>query len=153
MLGGCVACWRGGRRHVLSAINVEAAWLGGLYARLGPLVYAPGHKPRDNSGHCMTRSGHVLAPDPFLRRGPPRLETLPMLRPSRGSGIPSWGPGLVYIGVRCLPAGSGPSDEHRHVHPFLATRRSWTCPLGTILHVVLRHCTGAAPLCSSRRYP
>jgi hypothetical protein len=30
MLGGRVARWRGGRRHVLSAINVEAARLSGL---------------------------------------------------------------------------------------------------------------------------
>jgi hypothetical protein len=30
MLGGRVARWRGGRRRVLSAINVEAARLGGL---------------------------------------------------------------------------------------------------------------------------
>jgi hypothetical protein len=153
MLGGRVARWRGGRRRVLSAINVEAARLGGLYARLGPLVYVSGHKPRDSRGQCRTRSGHVPVPDPYLRRGPPRPGTLPMLRPSRGSGIPSWGPGLVCLGVRCLPVGSGPSDEHRDVLPFLATWRSWTYPLGAILHVVLRRCTGAAPLCSSRRYP
>jgi hypothetical protein len=38
LLGGCVARWRGGRRRVLSAINAEAARLGGLYARLGPMV-------------------------------------------------------------------------------------------------------------------
>jgi hypothetical protein len=38
MLGGLVARWRGGRRCVLSAINAQAARLGGLYARLGPLV-------------------------------------------------------------------------------------------------------------------
>jgi hypothetical protein len=38
MLGGRVARLRGGRRRVLSAINVDAARLGGLYARLGPLV-------------------------------------------------------------------------------------------------------------------
>jgi hypothetical protein len=37
LLGGRVTRWRGGRRRVLSAINAEAAQLGGLYARLGPL--------------------------------------------------------------------------------------------------------------------
>ena len=70
MLGGRVARWRGGRRRVLSAINAEAARLGGLYARLGPLVYVSGHKPRGGSGQCRTRSGHVPAPDPYLHRGP-----------------------------------------------------------------------------------
>jgi hypothetical protein len=105
MLGGRVACWRGGKRRVLSAINAEAARLGGLYARLGPLVYVSGHKPRGSSGQCRTRSGHVPALDPYLRRGPPRPGTLPTLGPSKGSGIPSWGPGLVCIGVRCPSAG------------------------------------------------
>jgi hypothetical protein len=105
MLGGRVACWRGGRRCILSAINAEAARLGGIYARLGPLVYVSGHKPRGRSGQCRTRSGHVPAPDPYLRRGPPRPGTLPMLGPSRGSGIPSWGPGLVSIGVWCTSMG------------------------------------------------
>jgi hypothetical protein len=105
MLGGRVARWHGGRRRVLSVMNVEAARLGRLYARLGPLVYVSGHKPHDSRGQCKTRSGHVPAPDPYLRRGPPRPGTLPMLRPSRGSSIPSWGLGLVCLGVRCLPAG------------------------------------------------
>jgi hypothetical protein len=35
---------------VLSTINAEVARLGGLYARLGPLVYVSGHKPRGSSG-------------------------------------------------------------------------------------------------------
>jgi hypothetical protein len=50
MLRGHVARQHGGRRHVLSAINTEAARLYGPYARLGPLAYVPGLKPRGSSG-------------------------------------------------------------------------------------------------------
>jgi hypothetical protein len=50
MLRGHVACQRGGRRRVLSAINAVAARLDGPYVRLGPLAYVAGHKPRGSSG-------------------------------------------------------------------------------------------------------
>jgi hypothetical protein len=39
---GRVARQRGGRRRVLSAINVETAQPYGPYARLGPLAYVTG---------------------------------------------------------------------------------------------------------------
>jgi hypothetical protein len=50
MLRGHVARQHGVRRHVLSAINAEAARLYGPYVGLGPLAYVTGHKPRGNSG-------------------------------------------------------------------------------------------------------
>jgi hypothetical protein len=50
MSRGLVACLCGGRRHVLSAINAEAARLHGPYVRLGPLAYVTCHKPFDNCG-------------------------------------------------------------------------------------------------------
>jgi hypothetical protein len=50
MLRGNVARQRGGRRRVVSTINVEAARLYGPYVRLGPLAYVTGLKPRGSSG-------------------------------------------------------------------------------------------------------
>jgi hypothetical protein len=50
MSRGLVACLRGGRRRVLSAINAEAAQLYGPYVRLGPLAYVMGHKPCGSRG-------------------------------------------------------------------------------------------------------
>jgi hypothetical protein len=47
---GHVTRQRGGRRHVLSAINAEAERLYGPYVRLGPLDYVTSHKPHDSSG-------------------------------------------------------------------------------------------------------
>jgi hypothetical protein len=44
MSRGLVACLRGGRRRVLSAINAEAARLYGPYVRLALLAYVTGHK-------------------------------------------------------------------------------------------------------------
>jgi hypothetical protein len=52
---GHIARQRGGRRRVLSAINAEAARLYGHYARLGPLAYVTGHKPRSSSGSSPGR--------------------------------------------------------------------------------------------------
>jgi hypothetical protein len=84
MLGGRVACWRGGRRRVLSAINAEAARLGRLYARFGLLVYVLGHKPRGSSGRSKdkvwtrvstgppTYVGVLLVPGPCQCWGLPR---------------------------------------------------------------------------------
>jgi hypothetical protein len=45
MLRGRVACQRGGRRHVLFAINAKTAQLYGPYVRLGLLAYVTSHKP------------------------------------------------------------------------------------------------------------
>jgi hypothetical protein len=50
MSRGLVACLRGGRRCVLSAVNAEAARLYGPYVRLGPLAYVTGHKPCGSHG-------------------------------------------------------------------------------------------------------
>jgi hypothetical protein len=50
MSRGLVACLCGGRRHVLSSINVVAAQLYGPYVRLGPLAYVTRHKSFGNSG-------------------------------------------------------------------------------------------------------
>jgi hypothetical protein len=55
MLRGHVARQRGGRRRVLSTINVEATRLYGPYVRLGPLAYVTGHKPHDSSGSLPER--------------------------------------------------------------------------------------------------
>jgi hypothetical protein len=50
MSRGLVACQRGGRRRVPSAINVEVERLHGPYVRLGPLAYVIGLKPSGSSG-------------------------------------------------------------------------------------------------------
>jgi hypothetical protein len=50
LLRGHVSHQRGGRWHVLSAINAEATRLYGPCARLDPLAYVAGHKPRGSSG-------------------------------------------------------------------------------------------------------
>jgi hypothetical protein len=55
MLRGHIARQRGGRRRVLSAINVEATRLYGPYVRLGPLAYVTGHKPHGSSGSLPER--------------------------------------------------------------------------------------------------
>jgi hypothetical protein len=55
MSRGLVACPRGGRRRVLSAINAEAAWLRGPYDRLGSLAYVTGHKPCGSRGTPLER--------------------------------------------------------------------------------------------------
>jgi hypothetical protein len=116
MLRGHIARQRGGRRRVLSAINAKAAWLYGPCVRLGPLAYVTGHKPRDSSGSRRARPGHVLAPDPYSCRGPPRPRTLPRPEPySKGPGAYSRDPacplgssGPVRTGVRC------PSEVRTH---------------------------------------
>jgi hypothetical protein len=50
MSRGLVACQRGGRRRVLSAINAEVERLYGPYVRLGSLAYVTGFKPSGSSG-------------------------------------------------------------------------------------------------------
>jgi hypothetical protein len=50
MSRGLVACQRGGRRRVLSAINAEVEQLHGPYVRLGPLAYVTGLKPSGSRG-------------------------------------------------------------------------------------------------------
>jgi hypothetical protein len=55
MLRGHVACHRGGRWRVLSAINAEAARLYGPFVSLGPSIYVTGHKPRGSSGSPRER--------------------------------------------------------------------------------------------------
>jgi hypothetical protein len=55
MTRGLIACQRGGRRCVLSAINTEAARLYGPYVRLGPLAYVTCHKPCGSSGTLPER--------------------------------------------------------------------------------------------------
>jgi hypothetical protein len=52
---GRIACQRGGRRRVLSAINAKTAQPHGPYARLGPLAYVTGHKARGRSGFLPER--------------------------------------------------------------------------------------------------
>jgi hypothetical protein len=81
MLGWHVARYRGGRRHVLSTINAEAARLYGLYVRLDPLAYVTGHKPHASSGERRARPGHVPALDPYSCQGPSRPGTLLRLGP------------------------------------------------------------------------
>jgi hypothetical protein len=55
MLRGHVACQRGGRQCVLSAINAKTAKPYGPYVRLGPLAYVTGHKPCGRSGFPLER--------------------------------------------------------------------------------------------------
>jgi hypothetical protein len=55
MLRGRVACQRGGRRHVLSAINAKTTQPHEPFVRLGLLAYVTGHKPRGCGGFLPER--------------------------------------------------------------------------------------------------
>jgi hypothetical protein len=55
MLRGRVACQRGGRRRVLTAINAKTAQPHGPFVRLSPLAYVTGHKPRSRGGFLPER--------------------------------------------------------------------------------------------------
>jgi hypothetical protein len=50
MSRGLVACQRGGRRCIPSAINAEVGRLHGPYVRLDPFAYVTGLKPSGSSG-------------------------------------------------------------------------------------------------------
>jgi hypothetical protein len=128
MSRGLVACQRGGRRRVPSAINAEVERLHGPYVRLGPLAYVTGLKPSSSSGappgqEVPLRGGHVSAPDPYSCWGLPGPGALPGPSPySEGPGayprdptcpLGSFGP--VSIGVR-RPFG-GP-DLSMHLGKF-----------------------------------
>jgi hypothetical protein len=73
MLRGHIARQRGGRRHVLSAINVEAARCHGPRVRPSLLAYVMGHKPRDSSGSLPERGAQG--------RAWTRVSTEPLLKP------------------------------------------------------------------------
>jgi hypothetical protein len=137
MLRGRVARQRGGRRHVLSAINAKIARLYGPYVRLGPLAYVTSHKPRGSSGFLpdrerRARPGHVSAPDPCLCRGPLRPRTLLRpghllgdLGPTRGTRhVFSGAPDSYTQGSGVPLRRSGPNDASWDVLSFLTTR----CP-------------------------
>jgi hypothetical protein len=55
MLRVCVACQRGGRRRVLSAINAKTIQPHGPYVRLDPLAYVTSHKPHGRGGFLPER--------------------------------------------------------------------------------------------------
>jgi hypothetical protein len=61
MLRGHVACQRGGRRRVLSAINAEAARRYGPCVRPSSLAYVTGHKLRGSSGFLPERGAQGRA--------------------------------------------------------------------------------------------
>jgi hypothetical protein len=88
MSRGLVACQRGGRRRVLSAINAEVERLHGLYVRLSPLAYVTGLKPNGSSGappgqevplERWTRAstGPLFVPGSSRSRSPARARSLP----------------------------------------------------------------------------
>jgi hypothetical protein len=132
---GHVACQRGGRRRVLSAINGEAARLYGPYVRLSPLSRATSHAAAAGlrlSGKRRARAGHVPAPDPYSCRGPPGPGTLP--RP----GPYSEGPGAYPRDPAC-PLGSSKPVRTGVRCPSVEVR-TYRCTLGSIIfpcHVVL----------------
>jgi hypothetical protein len=87
MSRGLVTCQRGGRRHVLSAINAEVERLHGPYVRLGPLAYVTGLKPSGSSGALpgqevplerWTRvgTGPLFVPGSSRSRSPARAQSL-----------------------------------------------------------------------------
>jgi hypothetical protein len=133
MLRGHVARQRGGRRRVLSTINAEAARLRGLtpgsarwlMSRATRHAAAVGLRL---SGERRARPRHVLAPDPYSCRGPPRPRTL--LRPgpySEGPGAHPRDPvcllgssGLVRTGSGVPLWRFGPNDASWDVLSFLA---------------------------------
>ena len=104
---GQVARQHGGRRRILSTINVEAARLYEPCARLGPLAYVTGHKPRGSSGTPPRPGPYSAGPGAYLRD------------PACPLGSP--GPFIQGSGV---PQRSGAIDAPRDVLSFLAT---W-CP-------------------------
>jgi hypothetical protein len=55
MLRGRIAHQRGGRQHVLPAINAKTAQPYGPYVRLGLLAYVMGHKPCGRGGFPLER--------------------------------------------------------------------------------------------------
>jgi hypothetical protein len=134
MSRGLVACLRGGRRRVLSAINTEVARLYGPYVRLGPLAYVTGHKPWGSRGTPPERGAWGKG---WTRVGPGPLFV---------SGF-SWSWNLAKAqslpgGTWGLPEGPGmPSWELRtHSHRGLVEVRTYQCTPGSLIfpcHVVL----------------
>ena len=128
MLRGHVAHQRGGRRHILSAINAEAARLWGPYIRLGPLAAVMGHKPRAGQGldtcqhWTLTHVGVLPVPRPCQCPDLTRRD----LRPTRVTRHAFLGAPDLYIQGSGVPLWrSRPNDASWGLLPFLAT---W-CPL------------------------
>jgi hypothetical protein len=137
MSRGLVARQRGGRRHVLSAVNAEVKRLHGPYVRLGPLAYVTSLKPSGSSGappgqevplERWTRvgTGPPFVPGSSRSRSPARARSLlegPGAYP-RDPTRPLGSSGPVSIGVR------RPSAEVR----------TYRCTLGSLIfpcHAVL----------------
>jgi hypothetical protein len=87
MSRGLVACQRGGRRRVPSAINAEIERLHGPYVRLGPLAYITGLKPSSSSGappgqkvplekRSRVGTGPLFVPGSPRPRSPARVRSL-----------------------------------------------------------------------------
>jgi hypothetical protein len=164
MLRGCVACQRGGRWCVLSAINAKTAQPHGPYIRLLArwlTLWATSHAAAAGfslSGERRARPGYVSAPDPCLCRGPLRPGILPRLGPhSGGPGISPWElQAHTYRGPVFLCGGQDPTmlpGTHHPSSPHGALRPAHVVGLGAALRVTRRCRTGAAPSYCRRGYP
>ena len=110
------------------------------------------------SGERRARPGHVLAPDPYLCRGPLRPETL--LRPGPHSGGPDVSPRELrtrtHRGSVFLCGGRNPTTHHGMYYlssPRGAFRPAHVVGSGAALRVTWRCRTGAAPSYCGRGYP
>jgi hypothetical protein len=110
------------------------------------------------SGERRARPGHVLAPDPYLCRGPLRPETL--LRPGPHSGGPDVSPRELrtrtHRGSVFLRGGSDPTVLPGMYYPSSprgALRSAHVVGSGAALRVTWRCRTGAASSYCRRGYP
>jgi hypothetical protein len=161
MLRGRVIHQRGGRRHVLSAINAKAAQLYGPYIRLSPLAYVISHAAATGfrlSGERRARPGHVSALDPCSCQGPLHPGTL--LRPGPHSRGPDMSPrelrtrthrGPVFLCGRLVPR--VPPGMYYPSSPRGALRPAHVVGSSAALRAILRCRTGAASSYCRRGYP
>jgi hypothetical protein len=110
------------------------------------------------SGERRARPGHVLAPDPYLCRGPLHPGTLPRLGPHLGG--PDMSPrdlrARTYRGLVFLYGAPDPTVLPGTYHPSSprgAFRPAHVVGSGAALRVTRRCRTGAAPSYCRRGYP
>jgi hypothetical protein len=106
------------------------------------------------SGECWARPGHVLAPDPYSCRGPPRPGTLLSTGPLL---VPSWElRTCTYRGPVSLYGGPDPMMPHGMYYlslPHGALRPAHVVGSGAVLRVAWRRRTCTAPSYCRRGYP
>jgi hypothetical protein len=170
MLRGHVACQRGGRQRVLSAINTETAWLQRPDVMPRTLAYVTGHKPRGSSGSPPKRGAQgkawtrvstrpLLMSGSFLSRDLTVAQTLlgGTWGPPEGPGMPSWElRTCMYRGPVPLCGGPDPMMHPGVYYLYLprgALRPTHVVGSGAILRVAWRRRTCTTSSYSRRGYP